>query len=89
MPWPTIWWGEPKKVSLMEKATAVFSKVVDALRQHWATTGQAPNVILLHPDDIELLTSLVNRPYPIKANKFMNIPVRQSADVVQGDCELF
>lgn len=89
MPWPTIWWGEPKKVSLTEKANAVFFKVVDALRQHWATTGQAPYVILLHPDDIELLTSLVNWPSPIKANKFMNIPVRQSADVVQGDCELF
>lgn len=76
-------------MSLTEKANAVFFKVVDALRQHWAATGQASKVILLHPDDIELLTSLVNWPTPIKAKKFMNIPVRQSADVERGNCEVY
>jgi len=102
MPWPTIWGGEPKQMSereqtvreyqakRLEQALVVSSKARDAFYKHVETTGQAPSVILFHPRDIELLKDAVTYPASLsKLKKFMNIPVRQSADVEQGNCEVF
>lgn len=93
MPWPTIWGGEPKEMSSFEQSMArahkISSSIIDAFNDYLSLRDNLPNVILLHPDDIELLTSSVNWPTPIKAKKFMNIPVRQSTDVEQGNCEVF